>query len=303
MEGTVGRMMKDNRMKHANSRLSDALWRIYHRPDSPLAWTGGGNLPWNEPAFARRMLREHLDESHHAASRTTSERRVQIEWLWARLELQPGMRLLDLTCGPGLYAVEFAHRGCAVTGIDFSPAAIAYARELAVREGVADSCGFLEQDVHTADFGVRQYDAVLFLYGQLAVFPKPEAQQLLAKSAQALKPGGRLVVELLDQERVDKKPGAWWFTDDTGLWGDAPFLHLGERFWDAGQELSMERFFTIDLATGRLDEILLCDQTYAVPAMQAMMRQAGFCTVQSYEAWDHTPLYDAEEWIVYVAQV
>jgi SAM-dependent methyltransferase len=189
-----------------------------------------------------------------------------------------------------------------VMGIDFSPAAIAYARDLAAREGVAGSCVFLEQDVRTADFAGRQYDTVLFLYGQLAVFPKPEAQQLLANAAQALKPGGRLAVELLDQERVDKRPSTWWFTDDSGLWGDAPFLHLGERFWDAGQELSMERFYTIDLATGRLDEILLCDQTYAAATMIAMMHQAGFHTVQSYEAWDHIPLYDAKEWVVYVAQ-
>jgi cyclopropane fatty-acyl-phospholipid synthase-like methyltransferase len=54
------------------------------------------------------MLREHLDESHGAASRVAKERELQIEWLWAKLGLQPGMRLLDITCGPGLYAVAFA---------------------------------------------------------------------------------------------------------------------------------------------------------------------------------------------------
>ena len=49
--------------------LAAALWRLYRRPDRPQAWVGGGNLPWNDPAFSARMLREHLDESHGAASR------------------------------------------------------------------------------------------------------------------------------------------------------------------------------------------------------------------------------------------
>jgi hypothetical protein len=79
----------------------------------------------------------------------------------------------------------------------------------------------------------------LFLYGQLAVFPRHEAQQLLGKIAASLKPGGLFCVELLNQERVDKVNGNWWFTDNTGLGGDRPFLHLGERFWLAAEEISV----------------------------------------------------------------
>ncbi|RIK36202.1 MAG: hypothetical protein DCC55_28060 [Chloroflexi bacterium] len=282
-------------------RLGKALWRIYRRPERPAAWVNGGNLPWNDPAFSQRMLREHLDQSHGAASRKDGERALQIDWLWRKLALQPGMRLLDVTCGPGLYAVEFARRGLFVTGIDFSPASIAYARELAEREGVAEHCTFIEQDVRLATFG-DTYDAALFLYGQLAVFPKEEAQTLLAQIAQALRPGGQLAVELLDQERVDKKESTWWYTDDTGLWGDAPFLHLGERFWDAEQALSIERFTIVHLETGALDEVILCDQTYAIETTTALMQQAGFAAVAAYPAWDGVPLYDAGEWVVYLAQ-
>ena len=51
---------------NVNRHLGDALWRIYRRPERPQAWVGGGNLPWNDPAFSARMLREHLDESHGA---------------------------------------------------------------------------------------------------------------------------------------------------------------------------------------------------------------------------------------------
>jgi SAM-dependent methyltransferase len=184
--------------QEVNNRLAQTLWRIYNRPERPELWDQGGNLPWNDPDFSERMLREHLDESHGAASRQAKERMAQIEWVWSKLELSPGARVLDVTCGPGLYAIELARRGCDVTGIDFSPASIAYARDLAICEGVATRCTFVEQDVHTIDFAGAAFDAALFLYGQLAVFKKEEAQALLEQVALALKPGGNLAGDTLD---------------------------------------------------------------------------------------------------------
>lgn len=287
-------------MDEVRHKLSRALWRIYRRPERPIPWAFGGNLPWDEPAFSARMLREHLDESHGAASRQAAERAQQVGWLWRKLGLRSGDRLLDVTCGPGLYAVAFAKRGAVVTGVDFGPAAIDYAETLALRENVADRCTFVQQDVRRMAFDGADFDAALLIYGQLAVMTRAEAQDVLARAAAALRPGGRLCVELLDQERVDKANGRWWYTDDAGLWGDAPYLHLGERFWIAEEAASVERFYILHLETGEMDEIELCDQTYAVEEMTGMMRAAGFTAVDVYPAWDGLPLYDAKEWIVYV---
>lgn len=285
-----------------NTQLAQALWRIYRRPERPVAWSEGGNLPWNDPEFSERMLREHLDQAHGAASRVAAERTAQIDWLWDKFGLQPGMNICDITCGPGLYAVELAKRGCTVTGIDFAPAAIAYARDLAVQEGVADRCTFIEQDVREVVLPDSAFDVALLLYGQMAVFPKAQAQQLLAKSARVLKPGGKLAVELLNQDRVDKTDSKWWFTDNRGLWGDTPFLHLGERFWDDEAQMSSERFYVIHLETGKLTDILLCDQTYAIETLTGMMKTTGFAQVDVYPRWGGVPIYDADEWIVYLAE-
>jgi len=283
-------------------RLAEALWRLYQRPEKPIAWENGGNLPWNDLAFSERMLREHLDESHSAASRTSAERAHQITWLWAHLNLRPGSCVLDLTCGPGLYAVALAARGCQVTGVDFSPASLRYARAQAVQQGVAAACTFIEHDVRTAPIAAGVYDAVLLLYGQLAVFTRQEAQSLLHLAASSLRPGGTLCVELLDQDKVDKQHSTWWFTDDAGLWGDAPFLNLGERFWDDAQAMSLERFYTLHLESGVMDEVLLCDQTYAVAEMTTMLHDAGFALVQVYPGWDGLSLNAAAEWNIYVAK-
>ena len=288
-------------MKPPNA-LSETLWKIYNRPEKPTPWETDGNLPWDDPAFSERMLREHLDESHGAASRVEKERAAQIEWLWEKLRLSADARLFDVTCGPGLYAVEFALRGCAVVGVDFSPAAIAYARDLARAEGVSARCEFLQQDVRAMHDIGGGFDGAILLYGQLAVMTRAEAQSVLAQIAAALKPGARLAVELLNPDRVDKTDSTWWFTDDSGLWGDAPFLHLGERFWLADENLSVERYQIVHLETGEMDEIQLCDRVYSPAEMTAVMRAAGFSTVDIIPAWGGLPLYDADEWLVYLAE-
>jgi SAM-dependent methyltransferase len=290
-------------VKEDKEAYKKGLWQIYNRREVPKPWSNQGNLPWDDPEFSERMLREHLDESHGAASRVARERLLQIDRLWSSLGLEQGSRLLDVTCGPGLYAVEFARRGCQVTGIDFGPAAIAHARDLAKELHVDNSCHFIEQDVRTMSLKDTSFDAATFIYGQLAVFPREEAKSLLSQIARSLRPDGRLCIELLDQEKVDKKNSTWWFTDDTGLWGDGPFLHLGERFWLDEIQMSIERFQVLSLETGEFTNITLCDQTYSVDSMVEMMKEAGFVAVDVYPAWDGTPLYDAGEWIVYVGRI
>lgn len=282
--------------------LSESLWKIYHRPDRPTAWTGGGNLPWDDPDFSKRMLREHLDQSHGAATRVDAERKLQLDWFWSTLGLSAGMNVLDVTCGPGFYSVDLAQRGCSVTGIDFAPASVEFAQSLAREAGVNERCNFIQGDVREVPFGEEQHDAALFIYGQLAVFPKADAQALLAKIAAALKPGGTLCIELLNQDRVDRSDSNWWYTNDTGLWGDAPFLHLGERFWDDEAKLSMERFYVVHLETGELTDILLCDQTYAIAEMTALLKEVGFDSVTAHADWAGLPLYDAKEWNIFVAE-
>src|SRR5207249_11732812 len=54
----------------------------------------------------------------------------------------PTQRLLDFGCGPGSYAVAFAHAGYEVSAFDISPANIRTAESLAARYGVADRTHF-----------------------------------------------------------------------------------------------------------------------------------------------------------------
>lgn len=286
-----------------NEALQAALWRVYNRSQPARPWEDGENLPWNDPDFSQRMLREHLDQSHGAASRQRSEILRLVDWLWGKFDLAPGARVLDITCGPGLYAVEMARRGARVTGIDFGPASIQYARDLAAQQGVADRCTFIQSDVRDAlpEQAGQAYDAALFIYGQLSVFTREETATLLRQAAAALRPGGRLAIELLNYDRIDKTDSNFWFTDDRGLWGDRPFLVLGERFWNAEERTVIDRFNLLHLETGKMEVIALSDCGYETEEMLALLQDCGFSSAEPFNAWNSIGLYDEEEWIAYIA--
>ncbi len=279
-------------------RLHAALWRLYRRPQPAVPWRDGSNLPWDDPAFSERMLREHLDQSHGAASRRLPEIRGQVQVMAEWLDLRPGSRLLDVTCGPGLYAAEFARRGVAVTGIDFGPAAVRYARELCCDL----PCEFIQGDVRGMDFAGRAFDAAVYLYGQFTVLKPAESRDALRRIGAALRPGGRVLLEILDAAKFDKKDSTWWYTDRGGLWGDFPYLHLGERTWDAEQQAAVERFHILNLETGEVQVYGLSDQAYTVAQVTAMLSEAGFGAVEVHPAWDRLALRDGAEWVVYVAE-
>ncbi len=281
-----------------SENFAAALRQVYGRPQPPAPWRDGSNLPWDDPAFSERMLAQHLDQSHGAASRRLPEIRAQAQVMWEWLDLGVGCRLLDVTCGPGLYAREFGQRGIIVTGVDFGPASLRYARESCT--GLP--CRFVQADVREMDFAGEDFAAAIYLYGQFTVLRPAESLDVLRRIRAALQPGGRLLIEILDEARFDKRDSAWWYTDRGGLWGDFPYLHLGERAWDPEQRAAVERFHIINLDTGEMQVYGLSDQAYTVVEMIAMLAQAGFGNVSVHPAWDHLALKDATEWVVYVAE-
>ena len=45
------------------------LLNLIHRTPVPEPWDEGEKIPWNEPGFSARMLKEHLSQDHDWASR------------------------------------------------------------------------------------------------------------------------------------------------------------------------------------------------------------------------------------------
>jgi SAM-dependent methyltransferase len=113
-----------------------------------------------------------------------------------------GLDLVHLQCHFGLDTLSWAHVGARVTGLDFSAAAIARARELAEQAGLADRATFVEADVleAAAALAPATYDVVYVSLGALCWLPN--VQQWAAQVAALLRPGGRLFLH-------DTHPLSW----------------------------------------------------------------------------------------------
>jgi SAM-dependent methyltransferase len=251
------------------------LMDVVQRSRIPEPWAEGEKIPWNEPGFSRRMLREHLSQEHDWASRRVVNIRKHVDWIHREVLSSRPARILDLGCGPGLYTSALAELGHECAGVDFSPASIEYAREYAEKKHLR--CSYDLMDVRQADFG-SQYDLVMFIFGEFNVFTRQDAGQILKKALAAIRPGGSLLLEVHTFEvvrQVGEQPSSW-YSSDSGLFSDRPHFCLQENFWDEARSVATQRYFIVDAQTGRVTRYAASMQAYSQDNYLNMLKENGF---------------------------
>jgi SAM-dependent methyltransferase len=104
---------------------------------------------------------------------------------------------IDLACGRGTAAVWLAARGLTVHGVDVSPVAVRFARDLAERHGVDDRCRF---EVGDLDVGLPAGPPADVIVCHLF-----RDARLDTAVIERLAPGGLLAMAVLSE--VDHGPG------------------------------------------------------------------------------------------------
>ena len=155
-----------------------------------------------------------------------------------------GLKVLHLQCHFGMDTLSLAQLGADVTGVDFSPAAIAKARELSAELELP--ARFIESDVYgLPDVLDEQFDLVFTTWGVLTWLPDLDRWADTVRAM--LRPGGRLfllethpTLYLMD---FDKHQMAFdyfrraepYYEEHTGSYAatDHPTL-IQEYFWQHG---------------------------------------------------------------------
>ena len=245
----------------------------------PVPWQEGDNIPWDDPAFSKRMLREHLSQDHDAASRRKEIVDAHVAWIHTHVLKERSTRILDLGCGPGLYSNRLAKLGHTCVGIDFSPAAIAHARQDAEAESLP--CEYRLGDLRTTDYG-GDYGLVMQIFGEINVFAPGDAQVILRKAREALAANGRLILEAHTFEVVERAGRATptWQALQRGLFSDRPHLYLQEGFWDEEVHASTTRYIIADAASGSVSVHASSLQAYTQDGYRSLLAECGFSEVE-----------------------
>ena len=257
------------------------LMEVLHRSPIPQPWAEGEKIPWNEPAFSRRMLRVHLSQEHDWASRRAITIQKHVDWIHRAILSSRPSRILDLGCGPGLYTSRLAKLGHDCTGVDFSPASIAYAIENAQKAGLR--CSYQLMDIRQAAFE-SGHNLAMFIFGEFNVFTPQDARQILKKAHAAIQPGGSLLLEVHPFDvihQIGQQPSTWYSTD-SGLFSDRPHLCLQENFWDADRSVATQRYFIVDAQTSQVTRHAASMQAYTEDQYRNLLEESGFQDIKFF---------------------
>jgi SAM-dependent methyltransferase len=119
--------------------------------------------------------------------------------IWRLLGLEPGAEVLDLACGHGRIARPLAERGCRVTGLDATPVFLERARRDAAARGVPVT--YVGGDMRELPWSGR-FDGVVNWFTAFGYFDDDANRRVLSEVHHALKPGGRLAMEMNNRDRI-----------------------------------------------------------------------------------------------------
>jgi SAM-dependent methyltransferase len=111
------------------------------------------------------------------------------EQFMARIELRPGMKVLDAACGTGNLAVIAARQGCLTSGLDIASNLISQARQRARQESL--DIEFKEGDAEAMPYADASFDVVVSMYGVMFA-PRPE--RIVNELQRVTKPGGLIAL-------------------------------------------------------------------------------------------------------------
>lgn len=203
---------------------------------------------------------------------------LEAGWIARVLGLRPGDRLLDLPCGNGRIAIELARLEVRVTGVDATDELLSEARGHA--RSVKVPPVFRAGDMRDLP-EKRRYEAAINWWGSFGYFPDEENRQVLLGLTEAVRPGGRVLVDAVNRQNVLR--GALGRHDIS--WEDVRVLH--DVAWDPATE-RLEG--TWEIREGdRVKHAASSIRLYTPGQMRRLAEGVGLTRIRFYGDWMGTP--------------
>jgi 2-polyprenyl-3-methyl-5-hydroxy-6-metoxy-1,4-benzoquinol methylase len=233
---------------------------------------------WDDEHISKGMLEAHLNPDWEAATRSHQFVDRSVEWITAITKKKEFLEILDLGCGPGLYAERFFKKGFHVTGIDFSARSVNYAKESAKRQGLV--IDYLYKNYLEISYQ-EQFDAVTLIYCDFGVLSDADRSLLLKKVYRALRPGGTFIFDVFTPKRYENVQETRSFAyHETGFWNKEPHLCIDSLYRYDYCNTFVNQCVVVTKETTHCYNIW--EHTFTAQELQQALQQAGFQTLDFY---------------------
>ncbi len=226
---------------------------------------------WTDPYIRRQMLQEHLNPASDGASR--KQESIQKITDFIVLHSRPEGRLLDLGCGPGLYTSVFREKGYSVTGIDFNPDSIEYAKSQ------HRDIRYIEGD-YINSYPDGRFDTVIIIYCDLGTHSDNDRDTLINNVYNSLDKGGVFIFDVFTEQLIrDKQEGRdWSYEPEGGFWSAGEYLLLSETFHYPQNKAFAYQYNLLTKNEQR--HFIVWDRYYSEDEITAVLKRAGFQQVE-----------------------
>jgi SAM-dependent methyltransferase len=206
------------------------------------------------------------------ASEASSD--IEASQVASLLGLRPGMRVLDDPCGHGRITERLAQQGCRMVGIDRAAHFIGVAERNARARGV-------EVDYRVGDLRelslAAEFDAAFNWFTGFGYFDDATDRDILRRYHAALKPGGRLLLELQNRDRLLR-----YFNPSSGFPHEVGTdLMLDHSTFDPiSGRTTTKRFI---LRGGRIRRTEYSVRVFAFTEIRDWLLDAGFAGVEAFD--------------------
>lgn len=199
------------------------------------------------------------------------------------LNLQKNEQVLDLGCGTGRHCIEMASRGFEVTGIDITTPFLEIAAENTRKQNL--SVRYIHQDMRTF-CEPSSFDLIINMFTSFGYFEnKQDDITVLEQCFSSLRPGGRLMLEMLGKEVIAAR-----FKPRELLEYDGYSVLVENNISDNWSWLQCKWKVIKD---NQIQELGYAHRLYAATEIKQLLEQTGFRNVQFYgdltgNPYDHT---------------